>query len=83
VEDNADDLFNSSGPHFRATLDAAWESVKNECVELGFIKFVDKTTSQLRNDLFAKKRTEILKRYDGWVATGKGSHRPWKKVWDV
>ena len=80
IENRQERLFNNSGPQFKKDIDAAWDEIRSECVEAGFERFAGKSSATLRNDLWKKKKTELMKRWDAFTATGMGSNRPWEEV---
>ena len=49
-------------------------------MEAGFERFAGKSSATIRNDLWMKKKTELIKHWDTFIATEMGSNRPWKEV---
>ena len=76
-------LGEGTGPNYALKAEQAWKSVKKECVELGFDRFSDRTVQQLRDNLFAHKKTGFLKKYDGMMRTGSGRDAEWKPVFFI
>ena len=73
-------LFNEGkGSDYRNTVDSAWREVADECMGKGFDRFVGRTPSELRKDIFGKKKDAVMARYDKSQITGNGGHT-WKPV---
>ena len=68
-----------SGPEYAKRTHEGWEEIGRELTQLGFARFAEMSVKTLRGDLWARKKCEMLKRYDASLKTGTGS-AIWKPV---
>jgi hypothetical protein len=80
-------LFDNIGDaNFREKIRDTWREVAEECSSMGHPRFtallqkdISKIVSTLRDDLWGGKKTQLKRRYDGWMKTGQERH-DWKEV---
>lgn len=65
----------------RIAIDNAWREVAEECVHKGFIRFANRLPSEIRKDIFYKKRDRLLARLHNSQQAGiRIDWKPWEKV---
>ena len=80
VEARHELLFNNgAGPDYKKDIESDWNAVAVDCGAQGFTRFSGRSTRELRDNIWSKKKVATMRKYDESKRTGSGKTH-FKKV---